>query len=233
MLKQFAYNFSDLLIKSQDLEQLLGFTPGEVPDPFPYMIESAFLEAPELFEIRAGYRLVEPVGFDSANFRIEAGGKIFSPGRIVFKQLRNADKLAVYSGTAGRGTADRCKKLNQEGDEVYSYVLDVMGSIVAGKSVERMADDLEEMGYAGGWTISDSFSPGYCDWSVAEQQQLFSFFPPEFLGITLSPSSLMSPVKSVSGIIGAGRGLKRNGGQCRLCSDTSCFYGKIRRENQQ
>jgi hypothetical protein len=111
-------------------------------------------------------------------------------------------------------------------------VLDVMGSIAASKAIDRMSDDLEVEVSRSEWHVSESYSPGYCDWDVAEQQKLFSFFPPGFLGITLSSSSLMSPVKSVSGIIGIGPGMKRNGYQCFLCNDTTCLYGKIRRENK-
>jgi len=81
-----------------------------------------------------------------------------------------------------------------------------------------------------GLHVSESFSPGYCSWDVAEQHKLFSFFPTNFCGITLSDSSLMKPVKSVSGIIGIGSDLNRKVHHCLICNDKTCMYGRIRRE---
>jgi len=79
----------------------------------------------------------------------------------------------------------------------------------------------------------DLFSPGYCNWSMAEQQKLFSLLPPGFCGIQLSPSSLMHPIKSVSGIIGIGTSCKQKGYQCEWCNDKDCIYGRIRRQKKR
>jgi hypothetical protein len=231
-IRQFTWDFGDLGITTRDMELYLGFEPGNVPDPFPEMIEAAFSEAPGLFEIRTGYRIMDTVQFHRDNHTTETEGVIFSTGKVVFSQMQKAIRLAFFAGTAGQRVTERCRELNRLDESVYSYALDVMGSLVAGKSVDRMMDDLEADVSHSGCYISESYSPGYCDWDVSEQQKLFTFFPPGFLRITLSSSSLMSPVKSVSGIIGIGPEMKRNGYQCHLCTDTSCFYGKIRRENQ-
>jgi hypothetical protein len=231
-IRSFSYTFSDLAIKPRDLELLLGFEPGDVPEPFPDMIYSAFQEAPDLFEIKSGYRIMESVAFHRETCEIEAGGQRFSTGKVVFSQMKKALKMAFFVGTAGNKVTVRCRDLNLSGNAVYSYVLDVLGSVVAGNAADKMSDDLEAELASSGWHVSESYSPGYCDWDVAEQQKLFSFFPPEYLGITLSPSSLMSPVKSVSGIIGIGPSMKRNGYQCFLCNDTTCMFGKIHRENK-
>jgi hypothetical protein len=230
--RQFHWSFPDLGITSRDMAQYLGFEPDNVPDPFPEMIEAAFREAPDLFEIRTGYTITDEVRFHPLTFQTETGDVFFSTGSVVFNQIRKADRLALFAATAGHRVTGRCRELNLGGNSVYSYVLDVMGSLVAGKSADRMLDDLERELELSDRHISESYSPGYCDWSVAEQHKLFSFFPPGFLGITLSPSSLMTPVKSVSGIVGIGQSLKRNGYQCFLCNDKDCRYGKIRREKQ-
>lgn len=133
-----------------------------------------------------------------------------------------------FAATAGEAVTVRCRNLNDAGDQVYSYVLDTLGSVVAEKASERMMEWLETQLAPANWAISDSYSPGYCNWDVAEQQKLFSFFPPGFLGITLLPSSLMNPVKSISGVIGAGPGVKRTGYRCHICTNKTCIYRRIR-----
>ena len=83
-----------------------------------------------------------------------------------------------------------------------------------------------------GLKISDSFSPGYCEWSVAEQQELFALLPENFCGVSLSESSLMWPIKSVSGMVAIGSDMEHKGYQCYWCTDKDCIYGKIKRQKK-
>jgi hypothetical protein len=49
------------------------------------------------------------------------------------------------------------------------------------------------------------YSPGYCGWHVSGQRKLFDYLLPEEIGITLRESFLMQPLKSISGVVIAGR----------------------------
>ena len=51
-----------------------------------------------------------------------------------------------------------------------------------------------------------SYSPGYCGWHISGQKKLFEVLHPEEIGITLNESYLMSPIKTVSGVLIAGPG---------------------------
>jgi hypothetical protein len=228
-MRLFSYSFSELALDSAILELLMGFQPGDVPDPFPDMIATALKEGPGLFEVKAGYRIFSPVHFRKDTLETEVGGHLFSTGKTVFNQIRKSSETAFFMATAGHKITDRCRQLNGSGDNMYGYVLDVLGSVVVEKAAEKIMDELEAAVLSKGWHISESYSPGFCDWDVAEQQKLFALFPPGFCGISLSASSVMTPVKSVSGIIGIGPGLERNGSQCRLCTDMTCMYGRFRR----
>jgi hypothetical protein len=48
------------------------------------------------------------------------------------------------------------------------------------------------------------FSPGYCGWDLTAQRGLFEALQPAEIGITLSESCLMRPLKSISGVFIAG-----------------------------
>jgi cobalamin-dependent methionine synthase I len=76
--------------------------------------------------------------------------------------------------------------------------------------------------------ITNRYSPGYCDWPVKDQQKLFSFFPEKFCGIRLSESSLMYPIKSLSGMIGIGSLVSYQLYPCDSCKDENCQYRKLR-----
>ncbi|NSW95142.1 MAG: methionine synthase, partial [Bacteroidales bacterium] len=91
-----------------------------------------------------------------------------------------------------------------------------------------MQEDLERRLAAEGLNITNRFSPGYCGWDVAEQHKLFSLLPGNFCKIRLTESALMDPIKSVSGIIGAGLHVKRRPYTCNFCDMKDCIYRRLK-----
>jgi cobalamin-dependent methionine synthase I len=112
----------------------------------------------------------------------------------------------------------------QEGDMIKGYVVDVLANAVVEEAMDRVQENLSQEMAAAGLNITNRYSPGYCGWDIAEQQKLFSLLPEGFVGISLTPSSLMQPMKSVSGIIGIGKAVRFNHYTCNLCDDTNCLY---------
>lgn len=226
-MQQFDFSFGDLNITPADAEELMGFEPGSSPEPFSTILSEALVSAPCLCNIKAGYTIIGSPVFDNVSKAIIAGGVIFNPGKIIYNQLKGATAFAIFVASAGSAISERISELTAMGDTLQGYVFDVLGSVVAQQAVEKMTDMLENETKKQGRGTSGPYSPGYCDWSVAEQQNLFSFFPEGFCGVTLSTSSLMSPIKSVSGIIGIGKDFQRKGYQCKMCNDANCFVGQI------
>lgn len=77
-----------------------------------------------------------------------------------------------------------------------------------------------------GEAVTKRCSPGYCDWSVDQQQMLFSLLPSEVLGIRLSSSCLMSPRKSVTALMGVAdeRTVELYGNACGSCTNRDCAF---------
>ncbi|MCF6357677.1 MAG: hypothetical protein L3J54_07710 [Draconibacterium sp.] len=230
MIKEFHFSFDELNIIPKDLIDLLGFEDGVVPEPFPKIIEQALLEASQFCSITGGYKILESVEINQKNATIKIETEIFSPSKIVTTQLKESTSVALYICTAGEEISNRANEILTQGDPMLGYIFDVIGSVTVEKATDKMQKLLEIEVKKHGLNISDRYSPGYCEWSVAEQQKLFSFFPHNFCGVSLSKSSLMSPIKSVSGIIGIGIDLKQKGYQCRWCNDENCIYGKIKQQ---
>ena len=92
---------------------------------------------------------------------------------------------------------------------------------------ERCADYMEQHLQQSidklGWHHTNRFSPGYCGWPVSEQQQLFPMFQGHTCGVSLNASSLMGPIKSISGIIGIGRNVRHLDYTCGLCDFQHCY----------
>ena len=84
---------------------------------------------------------------------------------------------------------------------------------------------LEHMGKLE-FKISNSYSPGYCGWHVTQQKFLFSLLPEQPCGVRLSESSLMSPIKSVSGVIAVGERIVKRKYGCELCGKADCYKNR-------
>ena len=147
---------------------------------------------------------------------------------ISLSNLRNLREWHFLFVQIGPAMENWAKKLFVDGDAALSYLIDTVASITVDQATDVLHDYIEKRMKMYGLKITNRFSPGYCDWSVSEQHLLFSFLPANFCGITLTESSLMVPIKSVSGIIGIGKTVKRVDYSCDICGMKDCRYRVIR-----
>ena len=152
----------------------------------------------------------------------------FNMGRIIERQLRGAEAYALFVCTAGIAYEDYQQRLKKEGDMVRVFIADALGSVIAERCADRMEEALQASIDKLGWCHTNRFSPGYCGWHVSEQQLLFPLFEGRTCGVTLTDSSLMVPIKSVSGIIGLGEKVRKLDYTCGLCDFKQCYKRKLK-----
>lgn len=148
-------------------------------------------------------------------------------GRIIGKQLSGSEAFACFIATAGTTYHDYLQRLKEQGDLVRLYIADALGSVIAEKCADQMERSLQESIDKLGWHHTNRFSPGYCQWDVAQQHVLFPLFEGHTCGVTLTTSALMVPIKSVSGIIGVGQKVSRRDYVCALCNMKNCFKRRL------
>jgi hypothetical protein len=222
--QEYTYSFDQLEVSTNIIEKFMGYQPGQAPEPIPQLIQEVLGVAHDYCDIRGGYVIHEDINISREDKIITINKVQFEVKKIVTNQLRKMENVALFVCTAGAGIGEYSKQLMHEGDFVKGYIADVVGSEIVESAMDKIQDELENKMNGEGLFISDRYSPGYCGWSVAEQQKLFSFFPDGFCGIKLSPSSLMQPIKSVSGIIGIGENVRRKGYVCQHCDMVNCIY---------
>ena len=152
----------------------------------------------------------------------------FEIGRIIERQLRGAEAYALFICTSGMEFEAFQQRLKQEGDMVRVFIADALGSVIAEKCADQMEQTLQENINKLGWKHTNRFSPGYCGWHVSQQQMLFPLFDGHTCGVRLTDSSLMVPIKSVSGIMGVGREVRKLDYTCGLCTFEKCYKRKKR-----
>ncbi len=220
-----------LTIGRDEVERSLGYTPGKSDAHFSSLIDRIILQISDRCEIRAGYRLVDMEKPDDPSNGLNIGGVFFSTDKIVTGQLKKAERAAVFLASLGRGMELWSKELLSSGDIVLGYLVDAVASVTAENVTDILHDHIGKRMSEAGLHITNRYSPGYCLWQVSEQHRLFSLLPEDFLGVTLTESSLMQPIKSVSGIIGIGTNVKYREYTCDKCGVKDCTYRAIRAGN--
>jgi hypothetical protein len=229
MICESHYPLSELTLDVAYLSAMLGFPDGTLPEPFGEYVALAIQEAESLCAIRGAFRFSANGGFRVNHSHIWIEGTEFEVGHTIAKEFSEANSVAFFICTAGEGISRRSQDLLKGDDPVFGYVFDLLGSMIVESAIDQLQLEIKRMALSEGLQITNRYSPGYCKWSVADQHKLFSFFPPNCCGIKLTASSLMHPIKSVSGIIGVGAEVSFREYTCTLCNQAGCIQRNHRR----
>jgi hypothetical protein len=120
----------------------------------------------------------------------------------------HAEHLALFAVTLGARTSQVLTQCFAAEDFALAYMLDAMASVAADALADMAQRRFDGMLRQRGWATPDGavlrYSPGYCGWDVTGQKRLFAYLDPAPIGLTLTDSCLMQPLKSVSGTMIAG-----------------------------
>ncbi|MBN2368872.1 MAG: hypothetical protein JXO72_00120 [Vicinamibacteria bacterium] len=223
-----CYAFADVRPTPQELESALGYPEGGASAGALRAINDVLQDASDLWSIEGGCAVYPEVSINRRRQAIAVQGLRFDVGAIVCGRLFEVESLAAFLCTAGRGIEDLSRRLTASGDALAGFISDTLGSVVVEKAMDRLQDRLAQVAGERGMRITARYSPGYCGWNVAEQRKLFRLLPPFFCGVRLLESSLMQPIKTVSGFIGLGARVTRQPYGCSLCDVEDCLFRRLR-----
>ena len=187
------------------------------------LFEEAVLLGEQLMSPRFVYRAV-PVNAQAADL-IEAGGE-----RLHIPEIQRfwGRLAAVAAGicTVGVAIEQRVRALFDAREFPLALMLDSVGSAAVESLAEYSNDLLCQAGLAEGLKVTNRISPGYAGWDTAEQAELFRLCPGEPIGVTLNDACVMTPLKTISLLIGLGPDARVDHyfTQCRRCWMAECAY---------
>jgi hypothetical protein len=230
--KTFRFGFAELGLTVSSVEEVIGYNEGEDREYVRTIIGEILSEAAMIADVRAEYSIFKDVSFTKEDRSVNINGTSLNIEKIVWSQISKAESAVLFLCTAGEEIGKRSRHSMQERDFLTGFIYDVVGSEAVEAAADLMQADLEISAASEGLKITNRYSPGYCGWNVAEQHKLFSLVPANFCNIRLTPSALMDPEKSVSGIIGIGQNVKMNPYICRMCDMEDCIYRKIKEKGR-
>lgn len=176
----------------------LGLKSGSLPSP---NSKALLGRALELFR-----GLSEPRGLSRPITAAEFAAVFHGSGRNAAQAplagiFPRAAQLHLFAFTLGEKISGEIRRLFAGDDFALGAVLDAVASLAA-DGAGRAAEEWAEAREAG--LKACLYSPGYCGWHISAQGPLFAFLKPEAIGIRLNASFLMTPLKSISGVLVAG-----------------------------
>ncbi len=180
--------------------------PSDVPPPHPVI--KLYESAEKLF-----LGLVSPIGITTditiEEFKNiyagEGGNEAKTPLENIYP---NAEALALFAFTLGKEISDEIERQFNSNNLAMGYMLDAIASFCAEKA-SYAAEQLFLKRIKGRNNKINSlrpllYSPGYCGWHISGQRKIFDHLDPGEIGIELTDSFLMIPLKSISGVLIAG-----------------------------
>ena len=230
MLRDGAQVLTDLplAIDPDEVLRFQGYKKGvDVPTAdVRALLDDALAEGTELMVPRAVvcWMPVRRRGADT----IDVGGETLTIPRTG-ERWGEVDYVAASVVTIGDGLERRVAALWESRELPLASMLDSVGSGAVESLAEYVNDLLCQQGLAAGLAVTNRISPGYADWNVAEQHALFRLCPGAPAGVSLNEACFMTPGKSISLLVGAGRRARVDHyfSQCARCWMRDCAYRRV------
>lgn len=134
--------------------------------------------------------------------------------------IKKAEKIRLFAVTIGENVSEEINKYFDQNEFPIGSFIDSGASLTADNIVGVLENRLTNQ------STTLAYSPGYCGWHVSGQKKLFKFLKPDKIGITLNDSCLMTPLKSVSGVLVSGPSaihiFDNKYSFCKECTTYSC-----------
>lgn len=211
-----------ITVKRDNIVKALGVPDGHADNYLLSLIDELMAQCIEICKPLAAVSVFDKPEFSAGELVLQ--NVTFKLNKMVTSALRKSTAVAIFAGTSGAKTSELSADLLKNGHPLEGLIVDIIGSEIAEGLAEhihlRIGSEMSDSGYR----ITNRYSPGYCNWPVSDQQKLFGLLDQNNCGIKLTDSSLMIPIKSVSGITGLGKDVINIGYTCAWCQADHCLY---------
>ena len=140
--------------------------------------------------------------YDYKNQTILSEIPVIISGKSISRHLENCDKVICMAVTIGESIETEITNKFDRGEYIASILLDAAATTAVEQAADaiekKIKQDISSKGYSMRWR----FSPGYDDWSLSQQLEIYNLSGAESIGIRLSDSMMMIPRKSITALIG-------------------------------
>lgn len=148
---------------------------------------------------------------------LQGGCGLSCPGRL----FEGASHVIAAVGTIGTDLENQVTVAFQSGDPFCAVVMDAIGSLTLTLMIKAFFNACSAKAAEADMRIGPRISPGCHRTPLSNQKTLFSLLDASRIGVTLSSSYLMSPIKSFSLFLPLGANIPaslQSSNLCRFCN---------------
>lgn len=219
--KQVLINEIEIAPDPQQVIRYLGYSEGARPNPRVLRRVKKFLSSLPPQRPKAIYSRYPVDSCTRGSLVLQGGGRF--TGRIGEFMGPGIEQVAVFVTTAGSKVTESSEEAFQSGETLEGLCWDALGSHLADAAVQAVLDKVMREVPTDRMTTLP-FSPGYCGIPLQQQRTVFRLIDAQRVGVELLSSCFMSPVKSISGLIGIGpvEEVFSRGNPCDHCGRNDC-----------
>ncbi len=118
------------------------------------------------------------------------------------QRIEDAAIVLMYAVTLGEAIEKEVDALFMKKDITRGLALDSALAVATAGYTKQLADMLDEAGAAKGYKAAWIMNPGTGDWPAGQAANIAKAVHAEQIGVSLLPSGMLMPRKTVTGIIG-------------------------------
>lgn len=136
--------------------------------------------------------------------RLQLANGLLIGGGPVVTVTGGAEALVVGVCTVGPAVDAQLRRLQEEKQLFLTMLFDELASAAVDQVRQQLYERVQARQAEQGWRLSTLLSPGESTWSLRDQKKIFKLLDTRPIGVTLSSSNVMQPLKSLSLIMGTG-----------------------------
>ena len=177
-----------------------------------------------LIDVRGIWNIYD---YDCKNHVVCAEPKFKIIGNSINKHLNGCDKVICLAATIGEAIEQEITNRFKNGQYVSSMLLDAAATCAVEQAADAMEKAIAQKVNREGYTMKWRFSPGYGDWDLTQQAELFRISCAGEIGIKLTDAMMMIPRKSITAIIGLIKNEFANKNSCTIKSHDCSRCNKL------
>ncbi len=185
------------------------------------LISALLAESPQYLDVWGTYVVRKVKRVEPQVLELESCPPFRGPVACFFRAV---ERVVVFVVTVGDAIDRNAENLYRTGRGAEGFILHTIGSVAADAACEALVEHLWEHETREREGVTAPFCPGYCGLPIEEQKTLFSILDTSRIAVSLLPSMMMKPVKSMSGLVGIGPAdrIEAIGLPCENCPDERC-----------
>ena len=222
-----------LKIDEEEVLRYQGYHSNKVEETSDIILQITRREIEQsycLFELQGIYSSIKikEISFSGGRVDLE-NGFVINFNNSVISLLKGTNYLGLGVVTIGGSLENKVSELFSLGEYPRAVALDAVGTVAVEALSRYVRNLICQEAKDRNLQITRYFSPGYNDWDISQQKDIFKVIPTNKIGVSLTESCMILPRKSLSWIIGMGKRViisSKERDACKICKAKNCQFRK-------